>query len=203
MDFIFDEFGIFFGRNTFFYISATWARCKFRGSPVLVWIILPNKKHVLFPVKRFNANAMVIFWQPTWSELIAASYCNYVCPQSARVVKEEMEFINETCLTAELRSAAVHEALACALLQHAAPTSAVSVPTQITKPVKVAQTKLVLEAGTRSSFSFASCNCPKYSKFKHQHTFFLMYADLCNIFAAASLFRIRAVHYCIICPYLG
>ena len=81
---------------------------------------------------------MVIFWQPTWSELIAARYCNYVCPQPATVVKEEMEFINETCLTAELRSAAVYEALACALLQPAAPTSAVSVPTQITKPVKVA-----------------------------------------------------------------
>ena len=98
--------------------------------------------------------------------------------------------------TAELRSAAVHEALACALLQPAAPTSAVYVPTQITKPVKVAQTKLVLGAGTRSGFGSASCNCPKYSKFKHLHTFFLMFADLCSIFAAASLHRTRAVHYC-------
>ena len=87
------------------------------------------------------------------------------------MVKEEMEFINETCLTAELRSAAVYEALACALLQPAAPTSAVSVPTQITKPVKVAQTKLVLGAGTRSGFSLASCNWPKYSKFKQQQDF--------------------------------
>ena len=30
-----------------------------------------------------------------------------------------------------------------------------------------------------------------------------MYADPRSIFTAAWLFRIRAVHYCIICPYLG
>ena len=113
-----------------------------------------------------------------------------------------MEFINETCLTAEFRSAAVHDALACALLQQQ-PLQWMYRPTQITKPVKVAQTKLVLGAGTRSGFSLASCNCPKYSKFKHQQDFFLMYADPRSIFTAAWLFRIRAVHYCIICPYLG
>ena len=66
----------------------------------------------------------------------------------------------------------------------AATTSAVNVPTQITKPVKVAQTKLVLGAGTRSGFSLASCNCPKYSKFKHQQDF-----SWCTLIPAAFLPR--------------
>ena len=44
---------------------------------------------------------------------------------------------------------------------------------------------------------------PKIFKIQAPAGFFLMYADPRSIFTAAWLFRIRAVHYCIICPYLG